>query len=601
MTRAKTKARKKSTSTSAADPRLCADPATHYAEEVVAGRIITGPYVALACERHLRDLKDAPARGLTWRLDLANKVRGYFKDVLRLNGGQFEDRPFILELWQAFNVMSIFGWVKLNGKRRFRTAYIEIGKGNGKSPMAAGIGLYCLTADGESRAEVYAAASTKDQAQISFRDAVAMRDQSPALAAKIIKYGGLAPWNMFYPKTDSFFRTISSDDRQSGPRPHCGLCDELHEHPTGDVVDMLRAGWKFREQPLTIETTNSGVNRNSVCWQHHEYAVRVLEQKVHDDEFFAYVCALHPGDDYRKPKNWIKANPNLGVSITEDYLRSQVAIAKGMPTVESKVKRLNFCEWVDAETPWIDGDKWRACESESISLADYRGTRCFGGLDLSARNDLTALVLTFLRPDGTGLDAFPIFWSPSEGLLEREQRDRVPYSLWRDQGFLETTPGAIVDYRYVARRIVEFRDEYGLHAVAFDRYRIEQLKDEFDDLGFEYTVLNLDADEKEIRKARGLLLINHGQGFKDMTPAVEALNGAIMQSTLKVKKNPVMTMCSANAVVVTGGAEEKKFDKRKSTGRIDGIVAGAMSVICAERFKAAAPGTIYDRESLMLV
>jgi phage terminase large subunit-like protein len=601
LTRAKKKARKKSTSTSGADPRLCSDPATHYAEEVVAGRIVTGPYVALACERHLRDLKDAHQRGLTWRLDLANKVRGYFREVLRLNGGQFEDMPFILELWQAFVVMSIFGWVKSNGKRRFRTGYIEIGKGNGKSPMAAGIGLYCLTADGEARAEVYAAASTKEQAMVSFRDAVAMRDQSPALASKLIKYGGLNPWNMFYPRTDSFFRTISADERQSGPRPHCGLCDELHEHPTADVVDMLRAGWKFREQPLTIETTNSGVNRNSVCWQHHEYAVRVLEQKFTDDAFFAYVCALHPGDDYRKPKNWIKANPNLGVSVTDEYLSGQVTIARGMPTVESKVKRLNFCEWVDAATPWIDGHKWRKAESDTLNLADYRGSRCWGGLDLSARGDLTALVLPFLRPDGTGFDAFSFFWTPTEGIQEREERDRVPYRLWRDQGFLETTPGAVVQYRYVAERIIQFREEYGLVALAFDRYRIEQLKDEFDDLGFEYTVLNMDADEEAIKKATGLLLIQHGQGFKDMTPAVEALSSAVIAETLRVKKNPVMTMCSANAVVITGGAEEKKFDKRKSTGRIDGIVAGAMAVSCAERFKTAVPGTIYDREGLMLV
>lgn len=580
---------------------MSSDPATHYANEVVDGRIDTGPYVALACERHLRDLKDGPKRGLTWRLDLAHKVRGYFRDVLRLNGGQFEGLPFTLELWQAFNIMSVFGWVGPDGYRRFRTWYLEVAKGNGKSPMAAGTGLFCLTADGENRAEVYAAAATKEQAMVSFRDAVAMRDLSPALTGKIIKYGGLNPWNMFYPKTDSFFRAMSSDDRVSGPRPHCGLCDELHEHPSADVVDMLRAGWKFRRQPLTVETTNSGVNRNSVCWEHHQYAVRVVQRKVDDDAFFAYVCSLDPGDDYRDEKNWIKANPNLGVSIEKKYLRDQVTIARGMPTVESKVKRLNFCEWVDAATPWIDGDKWRACESETINLADYRGTRCFGGLDLSARNDLTALALPFLRPDGTGLDMFMFFWTPAEGLQAREDRDRVPYSLWRDQGFLETTPGAIVQYRYVAERIVKFRDEYGLAALGFDRYRIEQLKDEFDDMGFEYTVLNLDANEDQIKKAKGLLLINHGQGFKDMTPAVEALSGAVIQGTLRVRKNPVMTMCSANAVVVTGGAEEKKFDKRKSTGRIDGVVAGAMGVVCAERFKTAVPGTIYDREGLMLV
>jgi phage terminase large subunit-like protein len=207
----------------------------------------------------------------------------------------------------------------------------------------------------------------------------------------------------------------------------------------------------------------------------------------------------------------------------------------------------------------------------------YRGTRCWGGLDLSARNDLTALALVFPRPDGSGRDAFVYFWSPEEGLRAREDRDRVPYTVWRDQGFLQVTPGATVDYAYVARRIVDFREMYGLAALAFDRYRIEELKREFDDLGFEYTVLNMDASEDDVNNATGLLLFNHGQGFKDMTPAVEALEADVSNAVLRVQRNPVLTMCSANAVVVSGGAEEKKFDKRKSRGRIDGIVALAMA------------------------
>lgn len=584
MTRAKKRTRARPISTDPAG-KHGADPATVYAEAVVAGDIIAGPWVRKACERHVADLTSGPKRGLKWSLERADHIYGYFRNVLRLNGGQFEGKPFELLLWQAFLVGSLFGWRGADGFRRFRTGYVEIGKGNGKSPLAGGIGLYCLTADQEARAEVYAAASTKDQAMILFRDAVAMRDQSPTLTRALIKYGGLNPWNMFFPKSDSFFRTISSDDKQSGPRPHCALCDELHEHPDGTVVDMLEAGFKFRRQPLKLEITNSGYDRTSICYQHHEYSQRVLDGRVDDDAWFAYVCGLDRGDDWRDELVWEKANPNYGVSVTAKYLSEQVKKAEGMPAYASKVRRLNFCEWVDAATPWIDGDAWRACEGEP-DLAQYRGSRCWAGLDLSARNDLTSLALVFARPDGTGFDAFVWFWAPEEGLRQREERDRVPYTVWRDQGHLEATPGATVEYEYVARRLIDFREHYGLEAVAFDRYRISDLQRDLDDAGFDYTVVSLDTQEEELRKATGLLLVNHGQGFRDMTPTVEALSTVVTNKTLQVHRNPVLTMCSANAVITSGPAEEKKFDKRKSRGRIDGIVALAMAIRCAEKFKS---------------
>lgn len=557
---------------------------TVYAQAVGWGDIIAGPLVRLACERHLEDLVEGPHRGLLWSMKHADRVYGYFRDVLRLNGGQFEGQPFELRMWQAFIVGSLFGWLGTDGCRRFRTAYIEVSKGNGKSPMAGGMGLYALTSDGEERAEVYAAASTKDQAKILFRDAVAMIDQSPRLSQRLIKYGGLDPWNIFYPQKGSFFRCISSDDKQSGPRPHFALCDEVHEHPNGEVIELLHAGFKFRRQPMCVEITNSGVNRNSICYQHHAYSERILRKQIPElnktDSWFAYICGLDKGDRWQDESVWAKANPNLGVSIELKYLREQVAKAEGMPAYAAKVRRLNFCEWVDAATPWIDAEPWYACQSDEPDLAQYRGSRCWGGLDLSARNDLTACALEFLRPDGSGSDMFVFFWAPADGMRQREERDLVPYTVWRDEGYLEATPGATVDYRYVAGRVIEFHESYGLQCLAFDRWRIADLCREFDDRGFAYTVINTEATEKDLEQATGLLLIAHGQGFKDMTPAVEGLTEAVKNRSVRFKRNPVMTMCSANAVITTGPAEDKKFDKRKSTGRIDGIVAAAMAKRC---------------------
>lgn len=583
------------------------DPATFYARQVVDGRIVTGPLVELACERHLKDLKDGPKRGLEWRVDLTQKIYGYFRDVLRLNGGQFEGIPFELVgtgaggPWQAFIVGSLFGWIGPDGGRRFRTAFVEIGKGNGKSPMAAGLGMYFLTSDGEERAECYAAASHKDQAMILFRDAVAMREWSPALAKRVIPYGGLKPYQLFYPRTNSFFKAISADDRQSGPRPSYAACDELHEHPDGTVVGMLRDGFKFRRNPLLMEITNSGVDRTSICYEHHDYSTRVLEGRVEDDAWFAYVCGLAKRDNWKNPKVWIKANPNLGVSVFEKYLREQVKTAEGMPSQAATVRRLNFCQWVGASTPWIDVDKWTACEYEGLDLSQYRGSRCWAGLDLSTRTDLTALALVFLRPDGKGLDAFLFFWTPEDGIREREDRDKVPYTVWRDAGHLEATPGGVVSYEHVARRIIHFREAYGLDTVAFDRFRIKDLIRELDDAGFEYSELKMDADEKTRNQARGLVLVEHGQGFRDMTPAVDSLTAAVVGGQIRVKTNPVLTWNSSNAVITSGSAEERKFDKRKARGRIDGIVALAMGVRAAQVFSGRRKGTIYDTEELLTV
>ncbi|MDP2618766.1 MAG: terminase large subunit, partial [Hyphomicrobiales bacterium] len=308
--------------------------------------IVAGPHVRNACARHMRDLEEGAKRGLAWDLKAARFALGFFPDVLRLAGGQFEGLAFKLEPSQAFIVGSLFGWKRKacpragqgpdpgNGTRRFRRGFIEEGKGNGKTPLAAGIGLFGLIADGEARAEIYAAASDRDQAMVLFRDAVAMVDQSPRLS-EIIKQSGENPvYNLADFETGSFFRPISREKRRqgSGPRPHFALCDEVHEHPDRYIVDMLERGFKWRRQPLLLMITNSGSDRNSICWEEHEHAVKVAAGEVEDDETFAYVCALDKGDDpLEDPSCWPKVNPLLGVTVTEDYLAGVVRQAKAIP------------------------------------------------------------------------------------------------------------------------------------------------------------------------------------------------------------------------------------------------------------------------------
>ena len=255
---AKTKQTKKRSSSTS-------DPVTRYALSVRAGQIVAGPLVRLACERHLRDLETGPARGLVWRLELAMRAVGFFPKVLRLADGKFAGMPFDLSPFQAFIVGSLFGWHTTEGVRRFRTAYVETGKGSGKSPLAAGVGLYLLAADGEASAEVYAAATTREQAGILFRDAVRMVETSPALARAIHRSGRNPVTNLAHLKSGSYFRPISSEGKSlDGKRVHAALIDELHEHSSSIVVDKMRAGTKARRQALIFEITNSGFDRTSV-------------------------------------------------------------------------------------------------------------------------------------------------------------------------------------------------------------------------------------------------------------------------------------------------------------------------------------------------
>ncbi len=510
----------------------------------------------------MRDLKDGAKRGLFWDLEAALRAIGFFRDVLRLNGGEWEGKPYELLGWQAFIVGSLFGWMDRDGVRRFRVAYVETAKGSGKSPIAAGIGLYGMVADGEPRAEIYAAATKKDQAQILFRDAVAMVDLSPSLSHHIAKAGiGENVWNLAYRRTGSWFRPISADDGQSGPRPHFSLLDEIHEHKNGYVVEMLKAGQKSRRQPLMFMITNSGTDRQSVCWEYHDYGAKVCSGAANDDSFFAYICALDEGEDpIKSEKCWVKVNPSLAVGLPGiKYLRDQVAQARGMPAKESIVRRLNFCEWVESASPWISREVWMPCEDKVFNVARLRGRRCWGGLDLSSTTDLTALVLLF-EPvaDDPYWRLLPFFWLPGDGLHERADKDRVPYLSWRDQGFLQALPGRAIDKLAVARKCAEITAEYELQSLAYDRWRIEDFKRICDDEGI------------------ALPMVPFGQGFKDMAPAVDEFERLLIDRQLRHDGNPVMTWCAANAVLVTDPAGNRKVAKEKATGRVDGIVASVM-------------------------
>lgn len=585
------------------------------------GRIVAGPHVRHACARHLRDLdnppKDDQGRPYIWNVEKVQRVCRFFPVVLRLDGGSEDAKPFHLHNWQAFIEGSLFGWVDADGFRRFRVAFIETGKGSGKSPLAAGTGIYMLMADDpvERRAEVYSAAVDKEQASILFKDAVSMCKLSDPLLSKVAFSGGEGKeYNIAFLKTGSFFRPISSESQgrgKSGYRPHCVLLDEIHEHPTNAMVEFMRAGTKNRKQALVYMITNSGVDRTSVCYEYHQYGAEVAAGSRVDESFFSYICALDEGDDPFEDRScWPKANPSLGVTISERYLQEQVDGAKGMPSKESIVRRLNFCQWVDASNPWIDGDLWRACEVEPGDWVQPEGRPCFLALDLSSTRDLTALAAVWPGDDGV-LDAAVWFWTPAETLTERENKDRVPYRTWAETEHMQAVPGRFIDYEFVAKFIAGFPHE--IAGVAFDPYRIGDFQQAAKRIGLETWIWDPGAPQRD-----GVRLLRHGQGYMGgsvksdkegkpeprptlwMPGSIKSLAEAVLKGRLRVKKNPVLTWNSASAVLETDASGNEKWEKRKSTGRIDGIVALCMAVGAA----AGVPlpeSSVYDKGGILFL
>lgn len=590
-----------------------ADPVDAYALDVCEGKIVAGPHVRNACRRHLDDREHGHERGLVWDQAAAMDVINFFPDVLRLNGGQFEGRPFHLHASQKFKIGSIFGWKRTESDgavlRRFRRAYIEEGKGNGKSPLAAGIGHYCMIADGEAAAEIYAAAATKDQAFVLFRDAVAMYEQSPALKAALTPSGGNPIWNLYYLAARSFFRPISREGAHSGPRPYVALADEIHEHPDGKVIEMLERGFKFRRAPLLFMITNSGSDRTTICWDEHQHAVKVAAGtqtpdddftyvgEVIDDSTFSYVCALDKGDDpFTDPTCWQKANPLFGVTLKHDYLAGVVAQAKDIPSKRNGILRLHFCVWTESDTSWIPRD---LVEKVMADFDPYESTAPIvaAGLDLSGTKDLTAAAFVVEtgkklveRADGTSAelptyDAWVEAWTPGETMDERSKVDHIPYRTWVEQGYLNATPSARVRFDHVAAHFAKLLSVRDVGVLAYDRYVFDKFQDELDAYGLALNCVahpqggkkraKPDPEKIEAAKAAGE---DPPLGLW-MPGSMAALETLILEGRIRIRRSPVILSAIMGTYVETDPLMGNQWlSKKKSTLKIDPAIALCMAV-----------------------
>lgn len=604
----------KTTSTTEVSARSALARVSAYAQSVLDGDIVAGPHVRNACRRHFDDLKSGAERGLYFDDRAARRVFNFFERKLRLSEGQFDNQPFVLQPMQEFILGSIFGWKRQDGTRRFRRAYIEAGKGCGKSPLVGGIGLYGLVYDEEPGAQVYAAAATKDQASILFRDAVKMMRQSPDLSKKVKPSGGFErEYNLAHLRSASFFRPMSKEAGKtgSGLRPHFALCDEVHEHPGPEIMRMLEAGFKFRRQPLLMMITNSGSDRLSVCWKEHEQACAVAAGTQTPDEvyeyvgetwdgsdaYFSYVCALDKDDDpFEDESCWIKTNPLMGVTVSKEYIASQVAFAKNFPSDAPGILRLYFCVWTDAHTSWMPR---KTVEKVMVDFDpdDHKGKPVFLGVDLSSHKDMTCVAYVcptghkeMRRPDGTTFlaptfDAWVDSFTPADTLKERADKDKAPYLEWVKGGFLAAIPGERIRYDYVAYSVLQASKKFDIKAVAYDQYAYAEFLEECGALGLDLVHRNhpqgglrrSKPDEALIEQAKADGLPDPGGLW--MPGSIREVESLIIDGRIRIRGNPLMmTAMMATTFSKPDALGNKFIVKGDAHRRIDAAVALCMAV-----------------------
>lgn len=550
-----------------------------------------GKYERACWERHRRDLElsqrpEGHPRGFVFSPEHGERVVQFVQGFCRHYKGEWAGRPLILEEWQKRIIRIVFGWLQPNPNapgewvRRFRIAYIEIARKNGKSLLAAALGLYLLIADGEEGAEVYSSATKLEQAEIVWLDAVKMVQRSPELRQFLRTFKS----SIVCGRTSSSFKPLAADSKKlDGLNPHGNVVDELHAHPERGLWDVLQSAMGARRSPLTLAITTAGhLDTESIGYEQHDYAQKILDGEFEDDTFFGFIAAADPDEDHFSDVALEKANPNIDVSAKRDYLHAQAAKARRLPNAlpEFLTKHLNV--WSQQTKGWIALDVWRKCEPGPVDRAarelELEGAECFGGLDLSEKLDLCALVLEFPRPEG--YVTICRFWLPEERMHEYANKGQRFFEQWHRDGWLTCTPGNVVDHEFIQAEIVRLSKLYKLRELAFDPWKATQ------------TATKLLGE--------GVQMVECRQGYKTISEPVSDVEVSVMQGRLKHGNNPILRWCVANSVITKDAAGNKKLDKSKAKGRIDGAVALVMARSRSVVNEPDAGGGVLDQGGVLL-
>jgi phage terminase large subunit-like protein len=544
--------------------------AERYAKDVLSGKVIAGKWIKLACEKFLSDLKRTD---IVLDVKQGQRAINFIERKLRHWEGSWRGKPLLLEDWQKFIVMQVFGWQR-NGKRRIRSVYIQIARKNGKTSFAAAILLYHLFGDRENTPQVLVGANNEDQAKICVNSAGRIMQQSPdfkeLLDEETVKLSiyGRNVIGIYHHDKDGAVKAMSKNpETQDGFNPSLGVVDEYHEAKDDALLNVIESGQGARPEPLLFVVTTAGFDKQGPCYKKlRRSSVDMLSGKITDDAHLAFVYELDEGDLWSDPTNWGKSNPNLGVSVFPDYLKVRLTKAQNEGStkeVDFKTKNLNL--WVDAPTVWIQDETWMK-NSYGITPDDLKGATCYGGLDLATGIDLNAFALYFPKfkfvNDRWISPVLWWFWIPKTQV----KTENFDYSDWVEQGFITVTEGVfenVIDHKKIIFDICELPKLYNIHAIAFDqRLAYHGVVQE---LG---TVFGTSEKEDFIHG-----LYPFTQSMPNVSLATKALETEITNEQLEHFNNPVARWMMGNVVLKVDPVGQIMPDKSKSQYKIDGVAA----------------------------
>lgn len=554
-----------------------ATAARQYAEAVVAGDIPACRWVQLACQRQLDDLARFKGKGSPYRFNpkLTDRTGKTFAPADNLCAfierlphvkGPLAGMPITLEPWQVFILSTVYGWVKPDGTRRFRRAYIEVPRGNAKSTLSSAVALYMLAADGEGGAEVYSLATTRDQARIVFGDAQTMARKSSGFRSR---FGvAVGAHNMHVLATGSKFEALSAEGSTlDGLNIHFGCVDELHAHKTRTVYDVVETGTGKRDNSLLWVITTAGSNRAGICYEVRTFVTKLLDRVFEDDSQFGIIFGLDDGDDWASEAALIKANPNWGISVRAEILLPLQAKAMQLPSAVNNFKTKHLNEWVNADTAWMDMRAWDRCADPALDIETFAGQPCWIGLDLASKTDIAALVLVFAHPDiAGGFAVFGRYYLPEDTVMATGNSQ---YPGWMRTGRLTVTPGNVIDFSWIEADLIDAVSRFAIQAVAFDPFQATQLSTRM--------------------IAEGLPMIEVRPTVLNFSEPMKTLEALVLQRKLIHDGDPVLTWMVSNVVAHLDAKDNIYPRKERPENKIDGIVALIMALA-----RASLPGAIVE-------
>jgi phage terminase large subunit-like protein len=513
-----------------------------------------------------------------WR-DARNKIKFFERECVHIKG-ECAGKQFKMERWQHRLVKRVFGWKRRSdGTRKYRVVYVEVPRKNGKSFLASGFGL-CLTfADGEPGAEIVSAAADREQARAVFDTARQMVSVNPRLLA----YGSVYQKVISVPSTASTYKVISAEAySKHGLNLHGIILDELHVQKDRELLDVLKTSTSSRRQPLEVYCTTAGHDKNSICYEYHEYAEAIIEGEIEDEAFYPCIFSAKEPKGNKDPlwwtneKVWYEANPNLGISKKLSYMRDESVKAQKLPSYENTFKRLELNIWTEQESRWIPIHEWDKCKTK-YTLDDFVGVPCWAGLDLSSTSDITAFAMLF-RKDGIYYPWVEM-WTPKESMQNRTAKERALLQKFIKEGVLTEVSGSTMDYDVIRETVKLRAQKFKIHEIAIDRWNAQQL------------ATQLEND--------GLTVAFFGQGYGSMSAPCKLFETLVLSKKIKHNGNGLLRQMLKNTSTLQDPAGNLKPDKSKSGMRIDGIVATIMALGRASLHKEKT--NIYNKRGLRVV